>query len=294
MAERKFYAKFAAEVYQTQPEMEIDGYNLIDSTPRTATYRKNNQIVFAVRGTANMADISTDTSIVFDRLKKTKMYRRVLKKFREISSMHNDAQITLTGHSLGGSVIVQLLKDNIYRVHSAYGYNIGMSPRSLLGHFSICFKKRCKREKKLFTQKLNLYSTGADIVSGLSILAGAQLVKPQGFDTHGIANYTRKAQTSVSEPAPEPEPKHVIDTTTTEESNIQGGRLTQSQKPLFKKGRLIHPSDMHRMGLNPHRIKPMRYDRGILFNQRPIGGYADIEKDFRPSIVEHQKRMPMH
>ena len=227
--ERDLYAKFAAGVYKEQPPSEIAGYTLVHSTPQVAVYRNGNQqMVFAVRGTQNFADARTDVAIFFNRLKRTKMYRRVNKLFKEIRAQYPQDQITAVGHSLGGSTVAQLLKDNLYNINQVYGFNIGMSPKSLMGHFEVCFKAKCKREKRLYRQKLNLFTTGADIISGLSVLAGAQVVRPQGFETHGIANFT----TQVSEIEP-----------------IRGGRLAPPGH--------INSHQLSRIGLNPFEIRQL-------------------------------------
>lgn len=196
--DRKLYAQFASLVYEKEPPQEVSGFKLLEGGDRTNLWTNDTTVVMAVRGTnpTNRNDLGADLTIFFNQLHRTNVYKKLNKKVKQVHAAHPSKKLIVTGHSLGGTLCLTLLKDNLKIIDACYAYNPGVSPAAIRKHFlSVCFTKKCKRERAMFKAKAKIYTTGADLISGLSILQGARVVRPnQGINTHGVANFTEPAK----------------------------------------------------------------------------------------------------
>ncbi len=90
------------ETYQLNRREVIEGWKYVFGDIETCVYRNGNNAIIGFRGTAETKDIYDDTLImqgkVFPRLKYATHF------VKQFSSLYPEAQIELTGHSLGGAI----------------------------------------------------------------------------------------------------------------------------------------------------------------------------------------------
>jgi len=90
----------------------------------------NNNVVFGIRGTdvKDFGDLITDSALLFDLQAVTPRFRKAQNHLKKVQEKYKDKNITLTGHSLGGSISEQLAKTNNLKAHV---FNKGSSPFGL-------------------------------------------------------------------------------------------------------------------------------------------------------------------
>jgi hypothetical protein len=89
-------------------------YRLVRSTPTLKIYKRVgdfNDYVVAARGTASVGDIFTDAALVFGALRHTPRYRGDREELARFLAATPGANLTFTGHSLGGAVARELAKE---------------------------------------------------------------------------------------------------------------------------------------------------------------------------------------
>jgi hypothetical protein len=133
-------ALIANESYKRNRSNEIQGYKYIPSlsNDELAVYRKGDKYVLSSRGTSLdkdriSSDISQDISLLFNKSQSNKVssdrihnIKRVIQRIK----INPNANIELTGHSLGGNVSIQAMNDDYINnnVNSVVTYNAGSSP----------------------------------------------------------------------------------------------------------------------------------------------------------------------
>lgn len=155
------YANFCKETYSSEPKSVLEGYDLIKehSTNESLSYRKGNDIVFAVRGTKDMSkDLVTDLAIGIGSVGQTKRYKNEKKRLTNLIDDFPKHSVIICGHSLGGAICIRLLQEKTLFQHivACHVYNPGSS---LLGlkdkvlQMVVCklsnIPQRCKAGKKL-------------------------------------------------------------------------------------------------------------------------------------------------
>lgn len=192
MSDKKFYAEFASAAYADMNDApsELNGFQLIEATRRVKVYRNAEKTLIAIRGTkpSKVNDLKADVGIFFNRLSQSTVYRNVKAAVDKYIRMGGVLEIT--GHSLGGAITMQLLRDYPDGISKAVAFNPGVSPMS---YFDVCFTSKCKRGKAALRRKLTIWTTGIDPISILSLLRHPENVSisaPRNLDVHGIANFT--------------------------------------------------------------------------------------------------------
>lgn len=94
---------------------DIKGYKLVDGTPTLKIYNKGNAMIVAVRGTADKRDILTDITIAAQDMQNMPRYKQDLAFLRQFQTQYppNQYVYLLTGHSLGGAICDQLMRDGV-------------------------------------------------------------------------------------------------------------------------------------------------------------------------------------
>ena len=85
---------------------------------------KNNKVLVTYRGTKNwLNDVPTDLAILVGGLKSTSRYKDSKKVYENAKKKYNTDSVTITGHSLGGSLAnaVGGSKDDIYTLNKGVG-----------------------------------------------------------------------------------------------------------------------------------------------------------------------------
>ena len=73
---------------------------------------KDNKLLIAYRGTANLDDTKTDASLAFGELRNTKRYDRSIATYDNARSKYSGSKTTVVGHSLGGSLASAIGRDD--------------------------------------------------------------------------------------------------------------------------------------------------------------------------------------
>lgn len=91
---------------------------------------KERKLIYNVSGTHNISDIGTDIWLASGNLKSTNRYREADKTLQQAKNKYKDASVTLTGHSLGHSIISGIKKDGDQLYGYNGGYTVGQKTRS--------------------------------------------------------------------------------------------------------------------------------------------------------------------
>jgi hypothetical protein len=91
------------------------GWNFMAGTPTIKIYNRGNTMLVAVRGTADNRDILTDLTIAAQDMANQPRYTQDRDFIRQFQTQYPSGQYTylLTGHSLGGAICDQLMRDGI-------------------------------------------------------------------------------------------------------------------------------------------------------------------------------------
>lgn len=155
---------------------------------RTVFYNpQNKRAVVSYRGTKlnDIADLATDLAIVKGSERQTPRFRHAMKVAEKTIKKYGKDNVTLTGHSLGGSQAIYVGQKTGLTTHA---FNPGVGPktgiREVLSRF---FRSRNKGSN------VNIYHTGKrDIISMLSPLVRGNVrhVAPKMHkNPHGIDNF---------------------------------------------------------------------------------------------------------
>jgi len=206
----KNYAILASESYRYyNNRVDNEVPSLIDdsvyylvptmSDKKSVLYVNNlkKEIVLSIRGTQNFSDIVTDVSVWENELDKTSHYKTIEDKL--ISVINEKKQLgyrlVLTGHSLGGSLILDLAKKFISDIDDMYLFNVGYGINQAIHNLTLSIgckflsknNKTCKTERDI-REKLNMYSSG-DPLSMLSLSYGGTYITPRRWNVHTLKNY---------------------------------------------------------------------------------------------------------
>jgi len=180
--------KLVEASYAKTPPAEIDGWSLIRSSPTVKFYKKLNTIIVAIRGTADLRDVSSWYNIANGTLNST---GRVKEDEAEISMMKKQyptAQFYGVGHSAGGSSLdVMIAKGYII---SGVSYNPAVEKQ----YFNSTKNYRIYMENDPLYNLIGKYAKLGEVrkqrsTSGLDTVAGVQSVK-----AHLLSNFVGGAR----------------------------------------------------------------------------------------------------
>lgn len=112
-----------------------EGYELVKQTPTLKFYRnklKPKDVVLGVRGSKDFTDWKANALLGLGFLGTSKRYRRDKEALAEYLKTHPDAEITTSGHSLGGAVARELARDFDKNIKAGVGYNSAIALNELL------------------------------------------------------------------------------------------------------------------------------------------------------------------
>lgn len=115
--------------YDEKPRSLIanNTFRLERATPTLKIYKfaddAKNEYIAGLRGTASLEDVLTDAKLAMGRLTTTDRYKRDRDALREFLDTHPEANVRLTGHSLGGAVARELKREFGDRVKGGATFN---------------------------------------------------------------------------------------------------------------------------------------------------------------------------
>ena len=226
------------------------------SASNSTVWTQGNQVVLAIRGTdiKNKDDLGNDALIMTGLLQVSNRLAGLRKRFRQISSDPNK-QVFLTGHSLAGRLVMELLKNNkiLDRITEAHVYNPGTAQAhgiSALTESILCKLKKRKRCKML-KQKLHIHHGAGDIISFLSRLEiGQHSTTGVG---HSLSNFTqtetkpmiKPIETELHEMEPPSGPVE-------QEQILETEERVEPIEEDFTGGRIEFYTRRHQQGINNH------------------------------------------
>ena len=167
-SEDTYYRDMSNAVYYRRTRPEYIGpykYEPVPSNKRVAVYEddKKHEIVVAFRGTTNKADLRTDIHVLTGRLNQSRRYNEDKAVVRRLLAQNPNSSFVFTGHSLGGSIAIALMR----------AYHTRPNLRAVVFNPGVGFAERA--DKSL---PIRMYHVKGDAVSVL----GARLFK----DVHVI------------------------------------------------------------------------------------------------------------
>ena len=123
--------KIANQTYKKDRRVQVGSFNYVsnESDEEKALYKNDEtkQIIIAFRGSKVMKDLKTDLKLALGGIRKTERYASSKDYVDKIKTLYPDYTITLTGHSLGGTLAIQMSKDF---GDKAVVFNAGHTPLS--------------------------------------------------------------------------------------------------------------------------------------------------------------------
>lgn len=203
MSGSNIFAVMAEQAYSSKPYERVDDYEYQPtmSNERVKIYTNGPSLVMAIRGTkpTNAHDLVSDLHVFKNSLTQDRTYNAVKQQLEYLLSQKIMRKIILTGHSLGGSMVIELMLQFPNEISEAYVFNPGYGYRKLISDIGkklkclvLSFTRECK-ELKMISKKLHVYTTGKDPISILSFgsYGNQHVVKPNGFNPHSISNFTK-------------------------------------------------------------------------------------------------------
>ena len=130
----KIFVQMSKQSYIKPDERKanLEGYTYLpqQSDMENAVYEnsKDKKLIIAFRGSAKLKDLKADLGIATGLLEKTSRHDSTEELVKKLKTLFPDYSITLTGHSLGGSLAVSMSsKHNIPAVVFNAGHTIGKS-----------------------------------------------------------------------------------------------------------------------------------------------------------------------
>lgn len=113
--------RFASIAYDKKRPDEVDGFKKIAEDDENVAYRDDaGRVRVGIRGTASGGDLLTDAKILGGkRLEDTSRFKRSENFVNKIRDQYKPADLSLSGHSLGGGIVNALSKKYGY-TGSAY------------------------------------------------------------------------------------------------------------------------------------------------------------------------------
>ena len=134
--------------------------------------KQSKHVVLSVRGTdifESLKDVYYDFKIVFGSELETKYYKEAYNLLKKIIKKYKDYKITLTGYSLGGRIVINLLDSNLgNHINKVYSFNPATFKEQIY-QSNLCFIDDKELMKCKNREKLNIYLVNGDIISNFSM-----------------------------------------------------------------------------------------------------------------------------
>jgi len=185
--EQDFF-KSARASYSNKPQLTIDGFTLVVSTPTLKVYQKDKTLLVAVRGTklTDKNDLVADARLPLNLLNHSTRYKRDKETFDKVIKHFppQDYEYYLSGHSLGGAVDNQLKYDYPF-IKNAVEYNPAFQPKDFL-------YSQGPDIKRLYTDKDALYNLGGKLFTNKHVIPATNSIGNSYIDSisgHILSNF---------------------------------------------------------------------------------------------------------
>lgn len=197
MDKAKFYASFASVVYQKPEDRHpiLLGFKLAQdfNGVENCTYvdDANRVVIHCSRGTARAKDLVPDLHILIGTDTYSKRMSMERKRLKKVFEAFPNYKIYLTGHSLGGRIVINLIKEYEKQLAKAVAFNPGTS----VSHAKAGAKAKlaCTINKKgticKARRKTMIYAKDKDIISILSLLEAPKNKIDVASGFHSIGEY---------------------------------------------------------------------------------------------------------
>jgi|688.fasta_scaffold455034_2 dienelactone hydrolase len=118
-------ATFVREAYK-EAGGNLEGYTLIKQDANNKAYKNNatGAINVGIRGTSNLSDVITDVGhAVGVNISTTDRYKDSKKFLEDLKRQNPTANLNVYGHSLGGTIVNKLAKENPQLISSGEAFN---------------------------------------------------------------------------------------------------------------------------------------------------------------------------
>jgi pimeloyl-ACP methyl ester carboxylesterase len=194
------YGKIAEVAYLAEPPLAIGDYHLLPyrSTNRIKVYCSNaRQLVLGIRGTelSDVNDLIASLHVFNNNLSSSHMFSEVKAHLEMFLAEKSYRDIIIVGHSLGGSLAIELLNTFPDQIKAVYVFNPGYGYKKLIAEVIqrlSCLNNHSLREcidLQTVQRKLHVYITGFDPISTLARFnRNVHNINPITSNFHSIYN----------------------------------------------------------------------------------------------------------
>lgn len=201
------YADLVSAAYSNnnnQPIERVKDFLLLSgmSTNMATVYDSDQRqvVCVAVRGTANWKDVVTDYNLLMSGNVDNSVVEESYAVAKQASAYASKQgfQLVIAGHSLGGTIAIEVAAKMPEKVDAVYSFNMGVPPSYLASFFSrkawcaftFNLTDQCKEMSRL-AKKTYIFTTGSDPISLFSLMMGATKVdRVPGLNVHTLNNFT--------------------------------------------------------------------------------------------------------
>jgi hypothetical protein len=298
------YSEMCMESYnKVKSKMIIGEFTKVPnfSQENCIVYVSNDTVVLAIRGTdpKNSKDIFTDIALALNKLKITPRYREINNIFKKVTEKYQYIGKSLipykfiaTGHSLGGSLALQLLLDNPNKIDAIHIFNAGGAPADIQKGLVMKIAKFLGvKYYKTISKKIHIYRVTGDLISFTNRFLDGNYydIQSNSFDRHGMSNF--KPTSNDISITPKPDYKTIPDVTIPEinteapprEITIKPSLRAEIEQPLGEgiknKNNFLSSDKMDTIKLEKMTVNQMlchiRSNRKIKNN---LSGYSKMNK----------------
>jgi hypothetical protein len=107
----------------------VKDIDLSNDNEQTYYNKDTNKLIYNVAGTHNLADVGSDVYLAFGNIKGTNRYKEADRTLKLARDKYNNPNVSLTGHSLGSTIVQYLGKKNDNVITLDGGFTIGQKSR---------------------------------------------------------------------------------------------------------------------------------------------------------------------
>lgn len=217
------YSEMAYEAYnKNNSKIVIDEFTKDPnfSQVNCVVYVSNDTVVLAIRGTnpKSSEDIFTDIALALNKLKITPRYRQINDVFKKLTEKYKyigksllSYKFIAVGHSLGGSLALQLLLDNPNKLDAIHIFNAGGAPADIQRGLVMKIGKFLGvKYYKTISKKIHIYRVTGDLISFTNRFLDGNYydIQSNSFDRHGLTNFkTNSTDISITPKSEIPQPE---------------------------------------------------------------------------------------